>query len=111
MRDIEVGFCFCGCGRRTPIATRTNLSKGRVHGFPLRFISGHNLRSAGRTTNDRRHRDLAGRFWLLNEVAAMGLLELFSPAFPPAASPRSSMLTLRGAARSRPPERPTSDTR
>jgi hypothetical protein len=28
MSDIEVGFCLCGCGQRTPIATRTNLSKG-----------------------------------------------------------------------------------
>jgi len=79
MSDIEIGFCLCGCGQRTPIATRTNRSKGLVKGFPLRFISGHNLRGAVRTANDRPHEDLAARFWLLNEARAMGLLELVIP--------------------------------
>jgi hypothetical protein len=94
LSDIEIGFCLCGCGQRTPIATRTNRSKGVVKGFPLRFISGHNLRGTGRTANDRPHQNLAARFWLLNEVHSMGLLGLFSPSFSPAPrSPRSSMET------------------
>lgn len=59
MTDIGIGFCLCGCGQRTPIATRTNLSKGHVKGSPLRFISGHNLRGTGRTANGRPHQDLA----------------------------------------------------
>src|SRR5688572_17549814 len=39
-------LCECGCGQTTPIATRTQTSRGVVKGQPLRFIKGHNKRTA-----------------------------------------------------------------
>jgi hypothetical protein len=35
------GFCACGCGRRTAIATRTQVGLGHVRGEPVRFLPGH----------------------------------------------------------------------
>jgi hypothetical protein len=42
VKAIPVGFCQCGCGKRTPIATSSG--NGRIKGQPHRFISGHNSR-------------------------------------------------------------------
>lgn len=38
------GFCECGCGKRTRIATQTKPRLGHVKGQPVRFIKGHNCR-------------------------------------------------------------------
>ena len=35
------GFCHCGCGGKTTLATRTVRVAGRVKGQPNRFIQGH----------------------------------------------------------------------
>lgn len=35
------GLCRCGCGMRTPIATKTRASHGIAKGKPLFFIKGH----------------------------------------------------------------------
>ena len=47
--DIEptqrVGFCECGCGEETTIATRTNRAHGHVTGVPYRFRPGHSQRN------------------------------------------------------------------
>lgn len=42
MTEIAYGFCQCGCGERTKIATRSTTSKGWVKGEPLRYLLGHN---------------------------------------------------------------------
>lgn len=39
--EIPIGYCQCGCGQRTGIASRTWLRGGRVKGQHLRFIAGH----------------------------------------------------------------------
>ena len=36
--------CKCGCGEDAPIADRTDRSRSRVKGEPLRFVHGHNRR-------------------------------------------------------------------
>jgi Recombination endonuclease VII len=36
-----IGLCQCGCGGRTSIAPKTNLSKGDVQGQPRRYLHGH----------------------------------------------------------------------
>jgi hypothetical protein len=36
------GFCACGCGQRTPLATVTRTERGQIIGRPIRFIHGHN---------------------------------------------------------------------
>lgn len=38
------GFCMCGCGQRTKIATQTWAAQGYVKGQPRRFVKGHNGR-------------------------------------------------------------------
>lgn len=42
--EIPYGYCHCGCGRKTNIATHTNIKRGSVKGKPVRYISGHNAR-------------------------------------------------------------------
>src|SRR5215212_5078835 len=38
---IPSGFCQCGCGQPTAIATTTKTAFGHVKGKPVRFIRGH----------------------------------------------------------------------
>ena len=38
------GFCFCGCGQRTKLATNTNTQRGYVKGQPMKYVYGHNAR-------------------------------------------------------------------
>lgn len=45
---IEAGYCQCGCGQKTPLATQTNTAKGRRRGEPTRFIAGHYKRRGTR---------------------------------------------------------------
>ena len=35
-------LCACGCGIRTSICTRTNISRGEVKGVHRKYIKGHN---------------------------------------------------------------------
>lgn len=51
--DIPYGYCHCGCGQKTNIATRNEYRRGHVKGEPLRFIHGHNPRLG----------PIADRFW------------------------------------------------
>lgn len=44
------GLCECGCGERTPPATKTNLRRGAIKGQPVRFIHGHNRAIADRVS-------------------------------------------------------------
>lgn len=41
---IPLGYCQCGCGRRTSIPTRNTTKYGWVKGQPLRFARGHKPR-------------------------------------------------------------------
>lgn len=38
------GYCQCGCGVRTRIATRNKANRGHVKGFPIRYLVGHGSR-------------------------------------------------------------------
>lgn len=38
------GLCRCGCGERTPIATRNDRKYGIVKGQPIQFLTGHHRR-------------------------------------------------------------------
>lgn len=46
-----VSLCRCGCGQPTPIAKKTNKSRGHVKGQPLPFLRYHNRQIAA---NERR---------------------------------------------------------
>lgn len=46
----DYGFCQCGCGGKTSIATQTHHSRGLVKGEPRRFIYGHNTRGENSPT-------------------------------------------------------------
>lgn len=39
------GFCLCGCGERTPLATYTMRTVGLQKGVPMRYIEGHQMRN------------------------------------------------------------------
>lgn len=40
--DRPTGFCFCGCGRETPISRVTSAIHGYVAGQPRWYVHGHN---------------------------------------------------------------------
>src|SRR6187402_1095896 len=39
--NIPFGYCHCGCGQRTNIATTTKPKYGTTKGQPRRFVQGH----------------------------------------------------------------------
>src|SRR5208337_3316708 len=41
---IEPGFCQCGCGGKTTIATQNDAHRGLLKGQPARFLHNHNAR-------------------------------------------------------------------
>lgn len=41
---IPVGFCQCGCGQRTPLASKTNAARGWRKGEPLAYVHNHHRR-------------------------------------------------------------------
>ncbi len=47
MSTIPHGHCQCGCGAKTPLATKTSVQRGLVKGQPKPFIHGHNRRKSG----------------------------------------------------------------
>jgi len=42
---VTGGFCACGCGQRTKLATNTNTAKGYVKGQPMKWVYGHNAKA------------------------------------------------------------------
>lgn len=52
---LVIGLCECGCGRRAPIATRTDSRKGARKGEPRRYLQGH-------SGNKGRTLDLTGAY-------------------------------------------------
>lgn len=57
-QDIPYGYCHCGCGQKTRIATKSRPQYGHVKGQPLYYINGHQ----GRAPHTVRH-PLPERFW------------------------------------------------
>lgn len=55
--SVAYGECWCGCGRKTRIATATNRRNGHVKGEPVRYVKGHNERRSPRLV------DHVARFW------------------------------------------------
>jgi hypothetical protein len=43
-QEIPFGFCRCGCGEKTNLATRNDKHDGRIKGEPMQFIRGHYIR-------------------------------------------------------------------
>ena len=58
--DIPIGYCYCGCGRKTKINRKARLEYGYLKGQPSRFVSGHDKRKYPQTCSipgcRRRHR-------------------------------------------------------
>lgn len=42
--EIPYGYCHCGCGRKTTIASRNRARRGQIKGQPIKYISGHGKR-------------------------------------------------------------------
>lgn len=47
------GICLCGCGRKTPIAKRTQRRHSLVKGQPCRYVPGHHWKVVGKTRKTR----------------------------------------------------------
>ena len=43
---ISLGYCHCGCGKKTNISQRTHIKKGYKTGQPFRYIRGHHRRKS-----------------------------------------------------------------
>lgn len=56
---FEPGYCKCGCGQRTRVATKTSSRMGHVKGQPLDYIHGHHQRvyrkPVDRAADETRH--------------------------------------------------------
>jgi hypothetical protein len=50
--EIPHGYCQCGCGRKTTLATHNDKATGAVKGVPRRFIKNHD-----------KTRPLADKYW------------------------------------------------
>lgn len=55
-QEIPYGYCHCGCGRKTKIATRNHYRLGVLKGEPFRYVRHH-------TSVTDRNRPLEERFW------------------------------------------------
>ena len=53
------GLCECGCGRKTSLATTTDLKVARVKGYPQRYVLGH----GGRSPDEKFEEDPATGCW------------------------------------------------
>jgi hypothetical protein len=53
-QTIPAGFCQCGCGERTTIATSTDRPRGRIKGQPVRYIQWHKPPPVRSGTNNNR---------------------------------------------------------
>jgi hypothetical protein len=40
---IPYGFCHCGCGKQTRVASRTDASRAYIKGQPIKFLKGHQV--------------------------------------------------------------------
>lgn len=70
MADIPAGYCQCGCGERTVIASHTDRRAGYTRGESKRYLHGHYLRGLRKTERYReedRGYDTPCWVWLLSE--------------------------------------------
>lgn len=54
--QARTGYCECGCGGKTSIATLTQVAKGQYNGYPMRVIHGHGTKGAPKKTPGNRLR-------------------------------------------------------
>jgi hypothetical protein len=59
------GYCLCGCGQKTGIATKTRNPIGHVKGEHKPYINGHNRRKIDRYREEDRGYETPCHIWLL----------------------------------------------
>lgn len=62
MTDVPYGYCQCGCGQKTKIATQSDSKRGYIRGEPVRFIHSHSSRI-------RLWQPAIDRFWSKVEIS------------------------------------------
>lgn len=60
--EVPYGYCHCGCGQKTKIASRNFYDRGIVKGEPYVFCRGHN--------GSDRHDPIEKRFWKRVQIGA-----------------------------------------
>lgn len=59
------GTCLCGCGHPTPLAVKTDASRGVVRGEPISYLQGHARKGKGKRVPGETHLDLSsGYVWV-----------------------------------------------
>ncbi len=53
---VPSGYCHCGCGQKTNLASKTDPSTSRIKGEPMRYLKGHWTRGRPRPANSGRKR-------------------------------------------------------
>lgn len=55
MEEIPYGYCHCGCGQKTWVATTSDTSRGWIQGEPVKWMKGHvNRKKTSYTERTRR---------------------------------------------------------
>lgn len=74
---IPHGYCHCGCGEKTNIASQTNASCGWVKGEPRRYVFNHHVRltTLAYVEEDRGH-DTPCWIWQRAKVDGYGRIKL-----------------------------------
>ena len=67
--NIAKGYCHCGCGGKTKLASRDNISRGHIKGEPLNYIHGHNN---------------PNRFKIGKKIHSAGYIMILNPSHPKA---------------------------
>lgn len=68
--SIPTGFCQCGCGQQTQLATHTSRRFNRRKGEPQRYIQGHQAALAHAAQRARNEQTVRERFWARVEKTA-----------------------------------------
>jgi hypothetical protein len=72
---IPYGYCHCGCGNKTTLATQTNTTQGRVKGEPCKYLLGH--RAPGKVRRGAKHGS-----WRGGRRVNRGYVEVHAPHHP-----------------------------
>ena len=73
MEKPRYGYCQCGCGQKTNIATKGCPKKNQIYGEPYRFVRGHHLKLLRREQTNN---------WKGGRCKTHGYYRIYMPDYP-----------------------------
>ena len=73
--NIPYGYCYCGCGQKTPLAKHTSTRDKTTKGLPTRYLPAHSLKQH----HGRRE---MSHSWKGGEIISSGYLKIRMPNHP-----------------------------